>query len=515
MLDFRSPPAKVQLLAAFDHPYQTAVAAARTCYTAKGVIQAGQTKPEVADRIGRSVFEAGHHTTFQHGQMMFGLTGVSRHFLWGFLHSHPFYNSEQVSQRYTKVKASSFVVPEFRDSALQALYETEIERTLGVYRQLAEALEPFASREYFRIFKARGKQPERWKKPIQKKCFEVARYVLPVATTAHLYHSVSVLTLLRYHRLCGVYDLPSEQKQVVQAMVELALEHDPELEKILQEPLDPEDTPEARFLEGRVPQTSAFRREFDAELEGRRSRLIGRKPENVALVARGVREVLGLSRSELSDPEAVALALDPGKNPILGETMNLTTHSKLTRALHHAHYSFQKKLSHSADSQDQRHRMTPASRPMLEKQVDGEPDFEVPALLEVEGAEDLLALYRDSMAQSFEVAAKIRAKSGSDEAGVYLLPNATSLRFTESSDLLNLRHKLAMRLCYNAQEEIFWASVEEAQQIRELEPEIGSLLLPPCTARKRAEVRPLCPEGDRYCGVQVWKLDLDEYERVI
>jgi hypothetical protein len=26
---------------------------------------------------------------------------------------------------------------------------------------------------------------------------------------------------------------------------------------------------------------------------------------------------------------------------------------------------------------------------------------------------------------------------------------------------------------------------------------------------------PKCPEGDRFCGVVVWKKDLNEYERVI
>ena len=45
----------------------------------------------------------------------------------------------------------------------------------------------------------------------------------------------------------------------------------------------------------------------------------------------------------------------------------------------------------------------------------------------------------------------------------YLLPNSVSVRFTESADLLNLWHKHAMRLCYNAQEEIWQASVEEAE----------------------------------------------------
>jgi hypothetical protein len=72
-----------------------------------------------------------------------------------------------------------------------------------------------------------------------------------------------------------------------------------------------------------------------------------------------------------------------------------------------------------------------------------------------------------------------------------------------------------MRLCYNAQEEIWRASLDEAQQVRQVNPTIGRYLLPPCTLRALANERPYCPEGDRYCGVRVWDLEVEEYERVI
>jgi thymidylate synthase ThyX len=102
-----------------------------------------------------------------------------------------------------------------------------------------------------------------------------------------------------------------------------------------------------------------------------------------------------------------------------------------------------------------------------------------------------------------------------DEFALYLLPNAAAVRFTESADLLNLRHKHAMRLCYNAQEEIWRASLEEALQIREVNPVIGRYLLPPCTLRDMADALPKCPEGERYCGVKVWRLDLNQFQRVV
>ena len=98
---------------------------------------------------------------------------------------------------------------------------------------------------------------------------------------------------------------------------------------------------------------------------------------------------------------------------------------------------------------------------------------------------------------------------------MYLLPNAVAIRFTESGDLLNLRHKYAMRLCYNAQEEIWRASLEEVLQIREINPILGKYLLPPCALREMADVWPVCPEGERFCGVKVWRLRLKDYKRII
>ena len=72
-----------------------------------------------------------------------------------------------------------------------------------------------------------------------------------------------------------------------------------------------------------------------------------------------------------------------------------------------------------------------------------------------------------------------------------------------------------MRLCYNAQEEIWRASKEEAEQILEVEPELGRWLLPPCGLRDRAGAKPICPEGTRYCGEPVWRYPITAYRRVI
>jgi hypothetical protein len=226
-----------------------------------------------------------------------------------------------------------------------------------------------------------------------------------------------------------------------------------------------------------------------------------------------VREVLGVPRAALPDDAALALVLDPAGNPMLGQSLNVTTLSKVSRALSHASYTFRKRLSHTADSQDQRHRMTPASRPCLPAYLSREPDYVEPAILLED--EDARRAYAESMDRSWEAIARLEALGVSAEDRAYLLPNAVTIRFTESADLLHLHHKLKMRLCYNAQEEIWRASRDEALQIAEVNRRIGRYLLPPCTLRKLSKDAPICPEGDRFCGVRVWKLEVGDYRRVI
>ncbi len=514
---FTSPRPRVRLVHAFERPFENVVATARTCYSARGIVTEDQAsaKPERRDALAKSIYAAGHHTTFQHAHFQFALENVSRQFLWSFLHSHPFYNSEQVSQRYVEVKGGNYAVPPM-GPAERDLFEKTALSQQAAYERLTQLLSVLAGERYFGIFpgRTRGDGRKKFAGAIQKRAQEIARYVLPVATFAYLYHTVSGITLFRYWRLCESFDAPTEQREVVGRMVEEVLHHDPLYEAVLQDPLPLEETSEYALFQS-LPDARAgdgeFRREFDQDLGGRVSRLVDWKANNEEILASSVREILGLARAALSDDEAIRLVLDPSKNRLLGETLTLTTHGKLSRALFHPSYTFRKKLSHTADSQDQRHRMTPASRPALLAYLSEEPDYIVPMLVaDVPEAEDL---YRETMRETWDAINELRSRGVADEYAAYLLPNAVALRFTESADLLNLHHKFAMRLCYNAQEEIWRASLDEALQIREVNPRIGPWLLPPCTLRHLAEVRPVCPEGDRFCGVVVWKQDAAQYVR--
>ena len=100
----------VTLRTAPQAPYDGAIAAARTCYSPR-VIGASEVTESQRDSIGVLTFDAGHHTVYQHAHFEFGLENISRQFVWTFLHSYPFYNSEQSSQRYVKLKEPRAYVP--------------------------------------------------------------------------------------------------------------------------------------------------------------------------------------------------------------------------------------------------------------------------------------------------------------------------------------------------------------------------------------------------------------------
>lgn len=505
--------------------------AAATCYSGRGIFTPEdylkRSHAQVIDGVITSTRESGHLTTRQHAHITFGLDKVSRAVLWTFLHSHPFYNSEQVSQRYVEMKPGNFTIPPLEGEAL-AIYEETARKQMEAYQALLQSLRPVVEEKYFDLFPGRRlpvkDHPETRKartfaRKIDSSTQEIARYILPIATHAYLYHSVSALTLMRYQRTCELHDIPLEQKILASKMVNAVLEQDPRFFEEITDPFPLEETPEYQALTSLrqgVDEEAArqFTQEFDKELNDQTSRLIGSFGENTEpILAGAVRQVLGLSKGKLSDKEAISLLLNPTQNRTLGDTLNITTHTKLNRVMQLVSYTFAKKISHTADSQDQRHRMTPASRPVLATHYDGRPDYIIPALIAQNP--EALKVYEAVMEETFGTINNLLKRGVPAKYALYLLPNAFPVRFTETGTLLNLRHKFAMRLCFNAQEEIWNATREEVAQISQIHPLVGKYLLPPCGTRNLTGDHPICPEAERFCGVLAWKLEPEEYKRTI
>ena len=497
-------PPEVTLRNAPEHAFDGAIAAARTCYSPR-VIATHEVTDRQRDTIGSLTFDAGHHTVYQHAHFEFGLENISRQFVWSVLHSYPFYNSEQSSQRYVKLKEPRAFVPPVEGEALH-VYERAVLDAWDAYAELSALLkdDAFAILKELRYVTPRV-SAERLKgieREAEKKAIETARYVIPIAAFTSMVHTVSGITLHRLRRMAAAGDTPHEAALVIGRMVDLVRRIDPLFfEKVGAEELRSDELPEIGFPRPH-PSADAFVRAFDEKLGGRVSRLVDWSERAEETVAEAARVTFGLSRDELPDGEALDRVLNPARNRYRLDVMNVSYHSPMMRALHHASYTFATRLSHTADSQDQRHRMVPASRPLMTFTATSAPDYVMPRL--IDGNPRAREVYDAAMRRAWEAKNRLLALGVPVEHALYVLPNATALRLVESGPLVALLHKWTLRTCFNAQEEIYLASMDEIAQVRERHPRLGRHVGPPCVVRNGL-ISPRCTEGSHFCGVPVWR----------
>jgi len=494
-------PPRVTLRSYFAHPFDSAMAAARTCYAPR-LIGPEEITEKQRVMIGSSTYFGGHHTVYQHAHFEFGLENISRHFVWSFLHAHPFYNSEQQSQRYVRLDRAHAFVPASLASAERAIYEKAVARAWEHYRELTRVLEPGAREILSDIWHispmSHPKRAQKVERQAEKRAIEVARYVLPVAAFTTMVHTVSGIVLHRLWRMAGASDTPTEARNIIGEMVARVREVDPQFfDRFDNEPM--EDLPE---WQAPAHDGEAFAQEFDTRLAGLTSRLIDYSPGAIAAMAESYRAVAGLTASECSDAEALDRMLNPARNPYRRETLNIGVHAPMMRPLQHANFTFAKKISHTADSQDQRHRMVPGSRPLLTLADTRSPDYITPMLIRENPR--ALEIYQKAMEEAWAAKNELLDRGVSRESALYLLPNAKSIRLVESGSLLHLLHKWTMRTCFNAQEEIYQSSIEEVEQVRAAFPSMARYIGPPCYLRAGIST-PICTEGSHFCGVKVWR----------
>src|SRR5246127_985732 len=381
-----SAPPRVTLRNAFAHPFDSAIAAARTCYSSR-LIGPEEVNDKQRLNIGAATFFSGHHTVYHHPHFEFALENISRQFVWSFLHAHPFYNSEQQSQRYVRMdRAQAYVPPVslFFDETSRNIYENALARAWAFYRELSALLTPDARNILGDIWHigpmSHPKRIQKIERSAEKRSIEIARYVLPVAAFTTMVHTVSGIVLHRLWRMCSASDTPSEARAVIGDMVAHVSQLDPQFfDRFGLSPL--EELPEWKDVASTKAEANAFAHEFDAKLKGNTSCLVDYSPNAPRVMAESYRAVVGISESACSDAEAIDRLLNPARNLYRLETLNIGVHAPMMRALQHANYPFAKKISHTADSQDQRHRMVPGSRPLLTLADTRKPDYITPALL--------------------------------------------------------------------------------------------------------------------------------------
>jgi thymidylate synthase ThyX len=495
---------RVTLRNSFAHPLDSAMAAARTCYAPR-LISPEEITDKQRTTIGAATFFAGHHTVYQHAHFEFGLENVSRQFVWSFLHAHPFYNSEQQSQRYVRLdRAQAYVPPEGEHCGPEErqIFERAIARAWDAYRELTLLLQDDARRILGDIWHlgpmSHPRRAQKVERQAEKRAIEVARYVLPVAAATTMVHTLSGLVLHRLWRMSEASDTPTEARAVIGEMVARVREVDPQFfDRFGTEPLD--EPPEWQIAQG---DGEAQAREFDTKLAGRTSLLLDYSANATHVMAEAYRAVVGLTEEACPDAEALDRMLNPARNTYRLEVLNVGVHAPLMRPLQHANFTFAKKISHTADSQDQRHRMVPGSRPLLVLTDTRAPDFITPML--IKGNARSREVYERAMADAWAAKNELLDRGVPREFALYLLPNAKAIRLVESGSLLHLLHKWTMRTCFNAQEEIYQASMEEVAQVREVLPALGRYIGPPCYVRAGI-ASPICTEGSHFCGIKVWQ----------
>ncbi len=439
-------------------PSNISVSAARTCYFAGGLVEPYKSEGWAAkDSLLSSIFEAGHHTTLQHAHFTILIDGMSRHLIWRLLHSHPYYNSEQVSQRYAKMKLENFVYPKSADVAVWREYYA---KTFSHYERLSEELK----------IKFEEILPKFKKKDAIKKAQEFARYVLPQGMGAYLYHTVNLSVALRYIALAKV--LPEAREEAM------------EFADLLAKELTAIDASLAPLVEYAKEAKAVFS-EFD---------MVAFKEEY------GVNEAANVKIFDIVKP------LQHEINENYSDVLRVSTLCVDGASL--GGFSSYMKLSFSADAQNQRHRRSMGVRPALERGYKKE--YYTPPIITKNPK--LKAIYDEAMEESYRFFEAQREVIGFDEA-VYALLNSHLLEIVERNDMASFNHKVQMRLCFNAQEEIYDLVYAQAKALREAGVKGTEKLLPPCSLRNEAGIHPICPEGSRFCGVKVWKQSFEELKR--
>jgi flavin-dependent thymidylate synthase len=440
---------KITLVSGPDSdPINTVVGSARTCYSKTLKTPEDIEGFEKKFKMAADLLTAGHHTTLQHIHFTFAMEGISRLAIWRFFHSHRFYNSDQVSQRYAALDKENYY--KNKDS----IHSEEIQKTheslIAAYSELVELLEIDYSKSSNPVEVTIAK----------KKAMENARYILPQSIMANMYHTINLSTLIRYNDVIGsIPEATNEIDEIVKLMVASVLEKYPSL-----------------------------------------SNLFGLKKKSKTVYQYGLFEV----------PSGVVIDSLTNNFPVEGSFDHYanTTGAYSLFAMSEAMNSFvaRYQISLTADAQNQRHRTSIGLRPSLLKEfnrIGNKKEFMdnlyMPSIFDKnEKAKDIFV---KSMEDLYSLLLVLDNKDL-----VYMLPNAFKITIVENTNMSDFSHKTKMRLCLNAQEEIRVLAEDTVKELADAGVDV-KLFVPPCVSRYIANIHPTCSEGDHYCGIKEWKLD--------
>lgn len=487
------------------------VSSAYQCYSG-GVTEIRDRNDSGAEEVAELTLDGGHHTTRMHQNYTFRLLGVSRAVVHDIFHEHPFYNTGQQSQRYVEAKEGNYLVPRGLTAEQEKVFRETGDFANRVYFQLLDALRPKIGERVRQMY------PESWRNGKEtslrlvdktaKLSQEIARYVLPIAQRTTLLYTINELSLLRLFRASQFENFSAEAKFVIARMVQEVVKRgkDKRFLDELRKPLELEER--AEITEASV---LAQKEAFDKEIGELSSKLLPPSETSVLALVMAVRGGLAIPPAEMADSDILALVSNPEKNQILADVLETGMHHLPTKYLRQIQLTFLTRLSHTADSQRQRQRRTPGAPPPLGALYSDEPDYMTP--LVIRENPELKSLYNEAVEKIFDGVKRAIESGVPKEWALMLLPNALTIRLVESGDLFDWFHRWKDRLCYLAQEEISFISMEQVEQVLEVFPWASDMLLAKCGIRQQAGIRPSCPEGKKWCGQPVFNWDIDRYKK--
>lgn len=459
-----------------NSPRNISVAAARGCYAKRTISSAECEDWKQSDDLIIDLLVAGHTTTLEHHHITLNIEDVSRHFVWRYLHSFPFYSTDQQSQRYVEMQIENFYIPNELSKDEKIEWREFYNNMFNNYKLLNSKLENiFDSGEVLTL----NKQQEKNKK---KKCMEFGRYVLPLGQLTKMKYTINFITMLR---LIGFLSSLNEKdecfyeaKVFAKKLEDILLNIDIRLFNIIQK----------------------SKEEYVSTLVNYKNYEIDYKEK--------------FQNFETSSSVLISHNMNILKNKGINKINNFKFNPLLQNINDMEDFVCEHLVSHSCDSQNQRHRTTKGFRPIMIDYYDQmDSKYYIPEI--IKSNKELLEIYSNTMNSIYKFFDKYRKIYGFGLA-LYLLPNAQKVYFIEKNFMSQFEHKAQKRLCYNAQEEIFHMTKDILNELTKNGVDIKSYdLMAPCHINKKYGIKPFCPEGSRFCGVKVWNLKLEEMKRII
>ena len=432
---------KIKLISCTNKkPLELISFSARVCYSSK--------KPKWGKLLDveNILWPAGHHTPFEHFFVSFLIEEIPVGEVTLGLHLiHPFYNTSQRSGRYS---AKMFYQPNWRkiENYISNFWpEIRKEDRKEIMNYVKEGVSLFQE-NHFKITELARKflkkeRPFISKENLERNAPKIAqeqlRMFIPVIFPTALVYTINLVTLAALQRVAWTPIM----REVVEEMIKAVLKKFPELSFVYQ--WDEKNN-----------------QDWWPELKSKQIRIL--KEPRLKL----------LEIKKLSD------AVFPSEEKI--SPLDLLHFLPETMTNYFVRITTQVEISLATMGQDQRHRTLERSLPEFTG------NFYLPPLLQEAGLEQKAKkIFQNWL--SFK-------KKIPDTLWTILAPYGTMVRYKKTGSLNAIIHEQNKRLCWRAQEEIYWLSCLLREEIKKTKhKELLKILEPPCFSGR-------CPEGNQYCG---------------